>query len=70
MFASVTWLKAAAMRAVKTAAQVATALIVTDVTIWKLNWAQIGGVAATAAVLSLLTSLAGLPELSNSSPSE
>jgi len=64
-----TWFKAATVRAVKTAAQVATALVVTGVTIWELNWLQIGGVAATAAVLSLLTSLAGLPELDDSSPS-
>jgi len=56
------WLRAAAIRAIKTAAQVTVALIVTDTAIWKLNWAQIGGVAATATVLSLLTSLAGLPE--------
>ena len=52
------WL-AAAERAVKTAAQVAAALIGTGaVGITELDWAQIGSVAATAAVVSVLTSLA------------
>lgn len=60
---SIEWLYAASVRALKTTAQVAIALIVTGTVIWELNWTQIGGVSATALVLSLLTSLAGLPEV-------
>ena len=55
--------KAAAIRAVKTMAQGAVALIGTStVNIVDLNWPQILGCVATMGVLSILTSLAGLPE--------
>lgn len=58
------WMAAAGVRAVKTMAQSLVALIGTNaVSIVCLDWAQMLGVAATAGVLSLLTSLAGLPEV-------
>lgn len=58
------WAKAAGIRAVKTAAQTAVALIGTGtVGFTDLDWLQIGSVAGVAAVLSILTSIAGLPEL-------
>lgn len=57
------WIKAALVRAVKTGAQTAVALIgTTMVSIVQLDWVQIAGVCATAMVLSLLTSVAGIPE--------
>lgn len=57
------WLIAAGVRAVKTAAQTLVALIGTDmVSIVSLDWPQMLGVVATATVLSLLTSVAGVPE--------
>jgi hypothetical protein len=58
------WAKAAGTRAAKTAAQALVTLIGADaVSIITLDWAQLLGIAATMAVLSLLTSLAGLPEI-------
>lgn len=58
------WAKAAIVRAVKTAAQTAVALIGTGtVGFTDLDWMQIASISGVAAVLSLLTSVAGLPEL-------
>lgn len=58
------WIKAAGVRAVKTAAQAVLVLTGTDaVNILILDWVQIAGIAAGMAFVSLLTSLAGLPEL-------
>ena len=58
------WFKAAGVRAIKTFAQALVAEIGTGaVGIVDLDWLQMLGVAATAAVLSLLTSVAGLPEV-------
>ena len=58
------WIKAALVRAAKTAAQAAVTLIGADmVSIVSLDWAQILGVCATMAVVSLLTSVAGIPEV-------
>lgn len=58
------WWRAAGIRAIKTAAQTAVALIGTGaVGFTDLDWARIASVAGVAAVLSLLTSIAGLPEL-------
>jgi len=57
------WWKAAGIRAVKTMAQTALAMIPVAVTVTEVDWVAVIGTAATAAILSLLTSLAGLPEL-------
>lgn len=60
----VLWLKAALVRAAKTAAQSAVAAIgTTAVTIGSVDWRVIAGTAALSAVLSLLTSVAGVPEV-------
>lgn len=59
------WFKAAAVRAVKTGAQTLASLIGTGaVGILALDWPQMLSVTATAMVLSVLTSIAGLPEVS------
>ena len=58
------WIKAALVRAAKTAAQAAVTLIGADmVSIVSLDWGQILGVCSTMAVVSLLTSVAGIPEV-------
>lgn len=57
------WLKAAAIRAVRTMAQTALAMIPVAVSITEVNWLAVLGTAALAGVCSLLTSLAGLPEV-------
>ena len=61
---NVEWWKAAGIRAAKTAAQTLVALLGTNaVSIVSVDWVQMLGVALTAAVLSMLTSIGGLPEL-------
>ena len=57
------WIKAAAVRAVKTVAQAAVATIGTAVVISEVDWKYILSASLLAGVLSLLTSLAGLPEV-------
>ena len=57
------WIKAAGMRAVKTVAQTAVATVGTAAVMGEVNWAMVGSAAALSGVLSLLTSVAGLPEL-------
>lgn len=57
------WLKAAGVRAIKTVAQTAIATIGTAAVIDEVNWIMVGSAATVAGVLSLLTSVAGLPEL-------
>ncbi|MCH5186691.1 MAG: hypothetical protein J1F64_11310, partial [Oscillospiraceae bacterium] len=57
------WIKAAGMRAIKTVAQTAVAMIGTSVMIDEVNWTMVTSSAVLAGVLSLLTSIAGLPEL-------
>jgi hypothetical protein len=57
------WLRAATVRAIKTAAQTAVATIGTTAVIYDVDWRLVGGTAALAALLSYLTSLAGLPEV-------
>lgn len=57
------WWKAAAIRAIRTIAQTAIAAIGTTALIENVNWLVVGSTAALAGILSLLTSLAGLPEV-------
>lgn len=57
------WIAAAAVRAVKTMAQTAVATIGTTAIITEINWVVVGGSALLAGIISLLTSLAGLPEV-------
>ena len=57
------WIKAAGVRAIKTVAQTAVATIGTAAAMGAVNWPMVGSAAALAGVLSLLTSVAGLPEL-------
>ena len=59
------WFKCAGIRAIKTVAQTAVATIGTAVALGDVNWVMVASAAALAGVLSLLTSVAGLPELNN-----
>jgi hypothetical protein len=57
------WAKAAAVRAVKTAAQAAVAIISTSTAMGGVDWALCGSAALLAGILSVLTSVAGIPEV-------
>lgn len=57
------WWKAAGVRAIKTIAQTAVAMIGTSVVIADVDWVMVASASALAGVLSLLTSIAGLPEI-------
>lgn len=57
------WFKAAAVRAIKTVAQTAVATIGTAVVMSEVNWVMVASASVLAGVLSLLTSVAGLPEV-------
>lgn len=57
------WIKAAGIRALKTVAQTAIATIGTTAVMEEVNWLMVGSASLLAGILSLLTSLAGLPEL-------
>lgn len=57
------WIKAAGVRALKTVAQTAVATIGTSAAIGEVNWVMVGSASLLAGILSLLTSVGGLPEL-------
>ena len=57
------WFKAAGIRAIKTVAQTAVATIGTSAVMGDVNWIMVGSAALLAGILSLLTSVAGLPEV-------
>ena len=58
------WWKKAGIRALKTFAQTAVSVIGVSASIGEVNWLMVGSSAALAAILSLLTSVAGIPEVS------
>ena len=60
---TITWGKAALVRAVKTAAQTAAATIGTTLVMNEINWVIVLSAAGISGLLSILTSLAGLPEV-------
>lgn len=60
---SKTWWKYAGIRALKTLCQTAIASIGTSATLGEVNWIMVGSTSLLAAILSMLTSIAGLPEV-------
>lgn len=60
---SKTWLKAALIRAIKTVAQTAVSLIGVGSVMSDINWMMVGSASLLAGILSILTSVAGLPEV-------
>lgn len=57
------WIKAAGIRAIKTVAQTAVAVIGVSATMGSVDWLKVGSSALLAGILSVLTSVAGLPEV-------
>ena len=57
------WLKAAGIRSVKTMAQTAVSMLTVGQAVLDVNWVNVLSVSAVAGVISMLTSIAGLPEL-------
>ena len=57
------WLKCAGVRAIKTVAQTAVSLITVGVTMSEVDWLVVGSTSLLAGILSILTSIAGLPEV-------
>lgn len=61
------WLRAAVIRAVRTMAQTAIAMIgTTAMTLGDINWLMVGSASVMSGILSLLTAMAGLPEIEDS----
>ncbi len=60
---TIKWIKAAGVRAIKTVAQTAVATIGTAAVLGAVDWVMVISASALAGVLSLLTSVAGLPEI-------
>ena len=57
------WIKAAGVRAINTVAQTAVATVGTSAVMGEVNWVMVGSASLLAGILSLLTSVAGLPEV-------
>lgn len=64
------WIKAASIRAIKTVAQTAVALLGTSTLVTEVDWKVVVCSAALAGIVSLLTSVAGLPELNKTENTE
>ena len=64
------WVKAAGIRAIKTMAQSALSLITVGNMLTEMNWISILSISATAGIVSVLTSIAGLPEIKDKTISE
>ena len=59
------WIKSAGIRAIKTVCQTAVATIGTTAVFHEVDWLMVGSTSLLAGILSLLTSVAGLPEVDN-----
>lgn len=64
------WLKAAGIRALKTFCQVAVSMITVGQAVMEVNWLNVLSVSTVAAIVSIFTSLAGLPEVESDEEAE